>query len=173
MLAKPGVDTEHVVWTDNDRVGVYFSSSAPLRVPAASCTIAKIRPSRTLAPAWFPGRRCSRRTLVSCHRDNASSQSDAAADATAEALKAAKAAGLRTSIDLNYRAKLWTPAEAGRRMSEFMPYCDVLITTEEDVDKVFQIKGENYETVAAQSRQAVLPEGGRHHPAGKPAGLEK
>ena len=76
--------------------------------------------------------------------------SRSAADATGEALRAAKKAGLRTSIDLNYRAKLWTPDEAGKRMTEFMPYCDVLITTEEDVDKVFKIRGTHYEDVAAQ-----------------------
>ena len=76
--------------------------------------------------------------------------STTAAETTGEALRAAKAAGLQTSIDLNYRAKLWSPAEAGRRMTEFMSLCDVLITTEEDVEKVFGIKGDNYEAVAAQ-----------------------
>src|SRR5947199_130175 len=40
--------------------------------------------------------------------------------------------------------------EAGRWMAEFMQYTDVLITTEEDVEKVFGIKGTNYEEVARQ-----------------------
>ena len=35
-------------------------------------------------------------------------------------------------------------------MSEFMQLCDVLITTEEDVEKVFGIAGDNYEAVAKQ-----------------------
>ena len=35
-------------------------------------------------------------------------------------------------------------------MAKFMPLCDVLITTEEDVERVFGIKGENYEVVADQ-----------------------
>jgi 2-dehydro-3-deoxygluconokinase len=35
-------------------------------------------------------------------------------------------------------------------MSEFMEFCDVLITTEEDVERVFGIKGTNYEAVAQQ-----------------------
>jgi 2-dehydro-3-deoxygluconokinase len=51
-------------------------------------------------------------------------------------------------MDLNYRAKLWTPDEAGRCMSELMALTDVLITTEEDVEKVFQIKGKDYEDMA-------------------------
>jgi 2-dehydro-3-deoxygluconokinase len=76
--------------------------------------------------------------------------STSAAQATQQALQAARAAGLRTSIDLNYRAKLWTPAEAGKWMIAFMAFCDVLITTEEDVEKVFGIRGESYESVARQ-----------------------
>jgi 2-dehydro-3-deoxygluconokinase len=35
-------------------------------------------------------------------------------------------------------------------MAEFMKYTDVLITTEEDVEKVFGIKGTNYEDVSRQ-----------------------
>ena len=44
--------------------------------------------------------------------------SPSAAEATAEALRAAKAAGVGVSIDLNYRAKLWTQAEANRCMTD-------------------------------------------------------
>jgi 2-dehydro-3-deoxygluconokinase len=60
----------------------------------------------------------------------------------------ARAVGLTTSIDLNYRAKLWTPAEAGRCMSDLMALCTYLITTEEDIERVFGIKGKDYEEAA-------------------------
>lgn len=56
-----------------------------------------------------------------------------------EACKEAKKKGLKISCDLNYRAKLWTPAEACETMSRLMPYIDVLIANEEDSDKVFGI----------------------------------
>ena len=55
---------------------------------------------------------------------------------------------MQTSIDLNYRVKLWTPVEAGKCMAELMAYTDVLITTEEDIERVFGIKGKNYEESA-------------------------
>jgi 2-dehydro-3-deoxygluconokinase len=147
---EAGVDAEHVVWTDSDRVGVYFLEFGA--APRASSVlydrkdsaISHIGPGMVPWAKVFAGARWFHVTGIT------PALSATAAETTAEALRAAKAAGLRTSIDLNYRAKLWSPAEAGRRMTEFMPYCDVLITTEEDVDKVFQIKGENYETVAAQ-----------------------
>ena len=60
-----------------------------------------------------------------------------------EAAKAAKAMGLTVSCDLNYRAKLWTREEAGRAMSELMPYVDVCIANEEDAKDVFGIAAEN------------------------------
>src|SRR5262249_44507919 len=49
-----------------------------------------------------------------------------------------------------YRAKLWSQAEAGSWMTELMQFCDVLITTEEDTERVFRITGKDYEDVAGQ-----------------------
>ena len=68
-------------------------------------------------------------------------------------MAAARAAKVTTSMDLNYRVKLWTTAEAGRCMTELMQFCDFLITTEEDIENVFGIKGKDYEEAAAQVAQ--------------------
>jgi 2-dehydro-3-deoxygluconokinase len=57
-----------------------------------------------------------------------------------EGLEVARANGARVSCDLNYRARLWSPADAGRVMSELMPYVDVLIGNEEDALTVFEIE---------------------------------
>lgn len=65
------------------------------------------------------------------------------AAATKEAAKVAKAMGLTVSCDLNYRKKLWTPAQAQATMSEIMEWVDVAIGNEEDAEKVFGIKAEN------------------------------
>src|SRR5436853_202217 len=73
-----------------------------------------------------------------------------AAETTRAALAAARAAKVTTSLDLNYRAKLWTPAEAGRCMSDLMQFCDFLITSEEDIEKVFGIKSQDYVEAAGQ-----------------------
>src|SRR5262249_14671101 len=76
-----------------------------------------------------------------------------AADATREALAAAKKAGLSTSVDLNYRVKLWTPEQAGRCMNELMQLTDVLVTTEEYVERVFRIKGANHEEAVRKTAE--------------------
>jgi 2-dehydro-3-deoxygluconokinase len=147
---EAGVATTHVVWTPDDRVGLYFLEFGA--APRASSVlydrkdsaIAHVRPGTIDWPAVLAGARWFHVTGIT------PALGPGAAEATREALRAARAAGARTSIDLNYRAKLWTQAEAGRWMTEFMQHCDVLVTTEEDVERVFQIKGKDYEDVAAQ-----------------------
>lgn len=73
--------------------------------------------------------------------------SASAAEATMDAVHAAKSAGLTVSCDLNFRAKLWRwqpdtePRElAGRVMSEVLPSVDVLIANEEDCGDVLGIR---------------------------------
>lgn len=74
--------------------------------------------------------------------------SESAAAATREAVKAAKKAGLKVSIDLNYRARLWSQDQARAVMTPIMDDTDVLITTEEDTERVFGITGKDYDEVA-------------------------
>jgi 2-dehydro-3-deoxygluconokinase len=66
--------------------------------------------------------------------------SAAAAEATLAAVRAARAAGATVSVDLNYRAKLWSwGAGAGDVMAGIVAEADVLIGNEEDADRVFGI----------------------------------
>ena len=60
--------------------------------------------------------------------------SDKAAALTETALKAAKAKGITTSIDLNYRKKLWSKEKAREVMTRLCQHVDVCIGNEEDAD---------------------------------------
>jgi 2-dehydro-3-deoxygluconokinase len=104
--------------------------------------MARIRPGMVNWPAVFQGVKWFHVTGIT------PALSSTSAEATREALQAARAARVQISIDLNYRAKLWRQADAGRWMSEFMQFCDVLITTEEDAERVFGITGKEFEDVA-------------------------
>jgi 2-dehydro-3-deoxygluconokinase len=147
---EAGVGTEHLLWTDADRVGLYFLELGA--APRASsvlydrkgAAIASIRPGMVPWTTVFAGAKWFHVTGIT------PALGQGAAETTREALHAARAAGLQTSIDLNHRVKLWSNAEANRWMTEFMQHCDVLITTEEDTERVFDIKGKDYEDVAAQ-----------------------
>jgi 2-dehydro-3-deoxygluconokinase len=148
---EAGVSTEHVVWTNDDRVGVYFLEFGA--APRASsvvydrknAAIAQIKPGMVDWKTVFAGTKWFHVTGIT------PALSPSAAEATREAMQAARAAKVTTSVDLNYRNKLWSPAEAGKWMSEFMALTDVLITTEEDTEKVFGITGKDYEEVAVKT----------------------
>jgi 2-dehydro-3-deoxygluconokinase len=68
--------------------------------------------------------------------------SDKAAALTEAALKAAKAKGITTSIDLNYRKKLWSKEKAREVMTRLCQYVDVCIGNEEDADTALGFKAE-------------------------------
>jgi 2-dehydro-3-deoxygluconokinase len=145
---EAGVSSEHVVWTNDDRVGVYFLEFGA--APRASsviydrkgAAIANLKPGTVAWAKVFAGAKWFHVTGIT------PGLSASAAEVTKEALVAAKTAGLQTSIDLNYRVKLWSPEQAGKCMTELMAHCDVLITTEEDIERVFGIKGKTYEESA-------------------------
>jgi len=60
--------------------------------------------------------------------------SRSAADAALAAVQAARAAGIRVSVDLNYRKKLWNyGARAAEVMGLFADGADVIIANEEDI----------------------------------------
>jgi 2-dehydro-3-deoxygluconokinase len=150
LAREIGVSTEHLVWTDEDRIGVYFLEfgAAPrassVLYDRKNSAIAHLKPGMVNWPAVFQGAKWFHVTGIT------PALSTSAAESTREALQAARKAGVQTSIDLNYRAKLWSQTEAGRWMTELMAYCNVLITTEEDIERVFGVKGKDYEDVAAQ-----------------------
>ncbi len=143
-----GVDTSHIVWTADDRVGLYFvefgASPRPNTViyDRKDSAIARIKPGEVNWEAVFLEARILHTSGIT------PALSESAAEATIEAVGAAKAAGLKVSIDLNYRARLWPQERAREVMTEIVTQADILITTEEDTKRVFGIERESYEEVA-------------------------
>lgn len=147
---EAGVDDSHVLYSKEDRLGLYFLEFGA--APRASSVvydrkgsaIAGIQPGMVDWGQVFAGAKWFHVTGIT------PALSASAAATTKEAMVAARKAGMKTSMDLNYRVKLWTTQEAGKCLSDLMQYCDVLITTEEDVEKVFGITGKDFEEVAAK-----------------------
>ena len=143
-----GVDTSHILWTDEDRVGVYFVEFGASPRPNAvlydrrGSAMARIKPGEVDWEAIFRQARHFHTSGIT------PALSKSAAEATKEAVKAAKEAGLTVSLDLNYRARLWSQEEARKVMEPLTEQADILITTEEDTERVFGIKAESYEEVA-------------------------
>lgn len=66
--------------------------------------------------------------------------SDSAAELTEIALKAAKKHGVKVSVDLNFRKKLWSSEKAQKVMKNLMKYVDICIGNEEDAELVLGYK---------------------------------
>jgi 2-dehydro-3-deoxygluconokinase len=152
-----GVDVS-VEWAPQDRVGLYFAElgAAPrassVLYDRAASAISKITPGTLDWASAFAGARWFHVSGIT------PALSDSAAAVTAEALAAAKTAGITVSYDLNYRSKLWSPERARAVQEPLMAQVDVLMTTEEDTRVVFGIGGETkgkFESVDAEAYEHV------------------
>jgi len=148
-VAEHGVDVSHIVWTDEDRVGLYYLEfGASPRASAvvydrANSAISRIRPSDVDWASAFAGARCFHTTGITA------ALSPTAGETVRHAVAVARQAGLLVSFDLNYRKKLWSQDAAKAFLTPLMNDVDVLITTEEDVERVFGIAETDYGALAA------------------------
>ena len=66
---------------------------------------------------------------------------ESCAELTIESVRAAQAAGVSVSVDLNYRKNLWKYGKTSREvMSEVAKYCDYIVANEEDCQKALGIE---------------------------------
>lgn len=143
-----GVDTSHVVWTDADRVGAYFVEFGAS--PRANSVVydralsaaARVEPGQIDWASVFDGARVFHTSGITA------ALSESSAAATLEAVRVARKSGLTVSIDLNYRARLWSEEKARKVMTEILAHADILLTTEEDTARVFDIEEDSYDHVA-------------------------
>ena len=157
---EQGVDTSQVVWSKEGRAGLYFMEfgasprASSVLYDRSFSAISQIKPGEVDWQQVFKGARWFHVSGIT------PALSRSAAAITAEALKAARAAGVQTSYDLNYRSKLWTDKEAQLCQEPMMEFVDVLITTEEDTKVVFKItageeQDEKFTKVSAESFKIV------------------
>lgn len=154
-VRRHGVDVDHVVWADDERIGVYFveTGAAPRpttviydRAGSAACHMtpadvawdvveaARIVHLSGITPALSP----SCRAVV------------------ADVIERAHRAGALVSFDVNYRAKLWGAAEAAAVLGRLATGVDLLISTTEDARDLFGMSASPQEAAAAlEDRMAV------------------
>ncbi len=137
-LRRYGVDTSGIV-RGGDRVGIYYLEKGASQRPSK---VIYDRAGSSIYTAtsydfdWdkiFDGASWFHFTGIT------PALNDNVAAICLEACKAAKAAGIIVSCDLNYRNKLWSKAKAGEVMAELCKYVDVCIANEEDAADVFGI----------------------------------
>lgn len=131
-LRAEGVRTDAIV-RGGDRLGIYFAETGASQRPStvvydrAHSALSEVEHraidwSQVLrAAAWF-------------HVSGVTAAlGEGPARSVADALAAARAAGIRTSLDLNYRRKLWSEAEAQATLRPVMKNVNVVFANEEDL----------------------------------------
>jgi 2-dehydro-3-deoxygluconokinase len=142
FLSSRNVNTTNIV-RGGDRIGIYFLETG-----------ASMRPSNVIYDR--KGSSFSESSIKEYHWDEIFKDANwfhitgitpALGDQTKEiteyALMEAKKRGITTSVDLNFRRKLWTDQQAQQTMIPLMKYVDVCIGNEEDASLVLGIKSQN------------------------------
>ena len=130
-----GVRTDFIQ-RGGDRVGIYFAEAGASQRAStvvydrAHSAIADMQPGSVDWAKVFEGAAWFHVTGIT------PALGASAAACTREALEAAKAAGARVSVDLNYRKKLWTEAQAQATMRPLMKWVDVVVANEVDIQSV-------------------------------------
>ena len=140
QLRSFGVDTSHIARTPG-RLGIYFvehganQRSSKVVYDRAESSIALAKPSDFNWSAIFEGASCLHISGIT------PAISASAAELAVESVRAAKAAGLIVTCDLNYRKNLWKwgkPASAV--MPEIVRSTDFVIANEEDIQTTLGIE---------------------------------
>ncbi len=141
-----GVDTSHVIWSEEGRAGIYYLEFGA--APRASSVVydRKYSAASTLKPgevdwSFLKDVRLLHTTGIT------PALSPSCREATIEAVDAAKKAGCKVSLDLNYRAKLWSTKEAEATLTPLTEKVDILFTTDEDTQRIWNMKGSPEEII--------------------------
>lgn len=147
-LRKYNVGTDHIIY-GGDRLGIYFletgavARASKVVYDRAHSSIAEIEPGMIDWDAVFEGADWFHWTGIT------PAISQGAADVCLEAVRKANEKGITVSCDLNFRKNLW---KYGKTAAEVMPAlvegCDIILGNEEDCEKVFGIRPENFDVTA-------------------------
>jgi 2-dehydro-3-deoxygluconokinase len=137
-LRAEGVRTDHIA-RGGSRVGIYFAETGASQ-RASTVIYDRAQSSLSEIPAdavrWdrvMEGAAWFHVTGIT------PALGEKAIAATQAAVGAARRAGARISVDLNYRKKLWTEAQAQAIMRPMMRDVDVVIANEEDLQSVLGV----------------------------------
>lgn len=137
-LRAEGVHTEFIA-RGGDRMGIYYAETgASQRASTVLYDRARSAISE-IPPGAIDWERVMRGADWFHFTGITPAIGDQAAAATREAVRAAKQAGARISVDLNFRRKLWTEAQAQAAMRPLVKDVDLVIANEEDLQSVLGI----------------------------------
>ncbi len=165
FLKSLGVNTSGIVRTENARMGLYFLETGANQRPS-NVIYDRENSAVSLAPSGAYDWEKIFKNASWFHISGITPAISAnAAEASLDAVKAAKAAGVTVSCDLNFRKKLWKwdSSMSSRELAEetmrgLLPYVDVVIANEEDAADVLSIHAENTDVASGKIAIDKYPE---------------
>ena len=145
-LRAEGVRTDAIA-RGGDRVGIYYAESGASQRASvvvydrAKSAISEMTPGTIDWAKVFDGAAWFHVTGIT------PALGANAVACTNEAVAAAKQAGAKISVDLNFRKKLWTEAAAQQVMRPMMASVDVVVANEEDIQSVLGLSVANTDVV--------------------------
>lgn len=135
-LKRWNVNVEGIIWTPDYRIGTYYAEFGSDPRPTNILYDRKDSAFSHLSPDeinWD--------NLNSCELFHTSGITVALSQNCEQVVKAClefmREKKKLTSFDINYRAKLWSPEEAKIKLSEILPFVDILLSSENDVNLLF------------------------------------
>lgn len=139
-IRRYGVDTQHVVWADESRLGLYFWEDAAAPRPNLVIYDRKHSAISQMVPQELPRDLFANGRSQHLHLTGITPALSNNAAATAQhAAELAAAAGWRVSFDLNFRSKLWSAEEARAGCEPFMQLAELLITPIRDAQTIYAL----------------------------------
>jgi 2-dehydro-3-deoxygluconokinase len=156
-LRGVGVDTSHILWRNDGRLGLYFvegganQRGSTVIYDRAGSAVSLAVPEEYVFEAALDGVKWLHVTGIT------PAISEAACDANLALVERARQSGVRVSCDLNFRKKLWTwrkgtspKALARECMAQVLPHVDLVIANEEDAADVLDIHAEGTDVAAGR-----------------------
>ncbi len=148
-LLSEGVKTDFIV-RGGDRIGVYFVEAGASQRASnviydrARSAISELDPGAIDWKTVFQDAAWFHVTGIT------PALGEKGAHATREAIEAAAKSGAKVSVDLNFRKKLWTEAQAQKVMRPLMAHVDLVIANEEDIQSVLGLEVPNTDVTSGE-----------------------
>lgn len=153
VLRGHGVNTDDVLFCDGERLGTYFieygTSPRGIKVwyDRAYSAASRMNPE-DVPEHWLNSARWLHLTGIT------PALSDSCYATIEHVIEQVKLQDTTFSFDVNYRALLWPPDEAGRRLEPFCHAADIVFVARRDAASLFGITGDSAADVAQRLQTA-------------------
>ncbi len=140
-IRKWNVDTNHLIWTADSRVGLYFLEFGSKPRPSKVIYDRKNSAISNISKNEIDWNYLGDTKLF--HTSGITlALSENCREVVSSILDFCKSKNIITSFDINYRSKLWTIKEARDKLEPILSKIDIIISSENDIDLIFGYKGD-------------------------------